>query len=228
MSKVSNADESFKIYSVVLSVGVVCSLAVVSVYEVTRPIIRRNQVAFRQTAILEVLPAAATAAAFQFNDSTGQFQPTSTDTDRPDSVFAGFDHAGKLIGLAIETHAMGYQDIIRLMYGYSLDEQAIIGIRVLQSRETPGLGDRIETDTDFFSNFARLDVALDTAGSRLAHPIEFVKSGEKTASWQVDGITGATISSRATATMLGESAAYWIPRIRSRRTDFTPAEREAQ
>jgi Na+-translocating ferredoxin:NAD+ oxidoreductase subunit G len=215
-----------KIYSVVLSVGVVCSLAIVSVYEVTRPIIQRNQIALRQAAILEVLPAAERTEAFQW-DSRG-FQLLSTDENRSDVVFAGFDHAGKLVGLAIETRGIGYQDVIRLLYGYSLDEQAIIGIHVLESRETPGLGDRIETDVDFLSNFTRLDVALDAQGSRLAHPIEFVKSRTKTAAWQVDGITGATISSQATAEMIGQSTAYWIPRIQSHRTDFTTTNREEQ
>ncbi|NND97446.1 MAG: FMN-binding protein [Pirellulaceae bacterium] len=228
MSHHSSVEESFKIYSVVLSVGVVCSLAIVSVYEVTRPIIQRNRIALRQDAIHDVLPATATIAAFQLNETTGQFQPASPDEESAEFVFAGFDRDGELVGLAIETRGMGYQDVIRLLYGYSLDEQAIIGIRVLESRETPGLGNRIETDTSFLSNFARLDVALDPEGTRLAHPIEFVKSGTKTNAWQVDGITGATISSRATAKMLGDSAAYWIPRIQSGRTDFTPTNRKGQ
>ena len=59
-------------------------------------------------------------------------------------VFAGYDDNDQLVGLAIEAQAMGYQDVIRLIYGYSFEAQAIIGIRVLESRETPGLGDRIE------------------------------------------------------------------------------------
>ena len=228
MSKGSSSHQSYKIYSVVLSVGIVCSLAIVSVYEVTRPIIQRNRIALRQNAIFDVLPTAATSTPFQLDETTAQFQLTSTDEDGSNIVFAGFDRTGELVGFAIETRGMGYQDVIRLLYGYSLDEQAIIGIRVLESRETPGLGDRIETDANFLSNFFRLDVALDATETRLAHPIEFVKSGKKTDTWQVDGITGATISSRATAKMLGESAAYWIPRIRSGRTDFTPTHRKEQ
>lgn len=214
-------NESFKIYSVVLSVGVVCSLAIVSVYEGTRPIIQRNQIAFRQHAILEVLPAAETTAAFQRDATTGQFHLATSDAGHTETIHAGFDHDGKLVGLAIETRGMGYQDAIRALYGYSLDQQAIIGIRILESRETPGLGDRIETDANFLANFERLDVSLDTSEMRLAHPIEFVRSGNKTAPWQVDGITGATISSRAIATMLGESAAGWIPLIQSRKSDFS-------
>ena len=44
---------------------------------------------------------------------------------------------------------MGYQDVIRVLYGYSFAEEAVVGIRVLESKETPGLGTRIETDPDF-------------------------------------------------------------------------------
>ena len=66
-------------------------------------------------------------------------------------------------------------------------EQAVVGIRVLESRETPGLGDRIETDPDFLANFERLDVSLDADGARPLHPIEAVKQGQKEHAWQVDG-----------------------------------------
>ena len=47
---------------------------------------------------------------------------------------------------------MGYQDVIRiLLYGYSPEHQAIVGMRVLESRETPGLGDKIEKDPAFLA-----------------------------------------------------------------------------
>jgi electron transport complex protein RnfG len=109
---------------------------------------------------------------------------------------------------------------LRLLYGYSFDEQAIIGMRVLESRETPGLGDRIETDATFLENFVRLDVSVNADGSGLAHPIEFVKPGEKQQAWQIDGISGATITSEATARMIGESSQNWIPLVRARQSDF--------
>jgi electron transport complex protein RnfG len=138
-------------------------------------------------------------------------------------VHAGYDDAGELVGLALEGRGMGYQDVIHLLYGYDFRHDAVIGIRVLESRETPGLGDRIETDPGFLANFERLDVSLDPAGSGLAHPIEAVKHGEKQHPWQVDGITGATISSVAIADILRESSAFWLPRLRERLDDFKRA-----
>ena len=44
---------------------------------------------------------------------------------------------------------MGYQDTIRVIYAYSFADRAIVGMQVLESKETPGLGDKIEIDADF-------------------------------------------------------------------------------
>ena len=214
------ADSTIRIYAVVFSVGVVCSLAIVTVHEITRPIIARNKVAFRQASIPRVLPNAASIEAYRFDEATGQFHNVSSDANGSDLVFAGFDQSRQLVGLAIEARGMGYQDNIGLLYGYSFDRQAIVGVQVLESRETPGLGDRIETDMDFARNFDRLDVALSPDGAQPARPIEFVKPGKKTAPWQIDGISGATISSRAVAEILRDSTAYWIPLVYPRRSDF--------
>ncbi len=222
----TSSAQTIRVYSVVFSVGIVCSLAIVTVHELTRPIIAGHKIALRRTSILDVLPDAVTIGTYHFAETTGQFQPAATDATGSDLVFAGYDRNGELIGIAIEARGMGYQDSIGLLYGYSFDKQAIVGIRILESRETPGLGDRIETDASFSKNFERLDVALDSDGTQLAHAIEFVKPGTKTAQWQIDGITGATISSGAIAGMLRESAAYWIPRVYPHRNDFLPSAME--
>ena len=206
-------------YATVVGVGIACAVAIVSVYETTKPVIRRNTIEFRNQAILNVLPAARTSIAFRF-DEAGKFEQTSPDSADGDLIFAGYDDNNNLVGLAIEAQGMGYQDIVSVLYGYSFEKQAIVGIRVLQSRETPGLGDRIEKDADFLRNFEALDVRLNPSGDELAHAIEFVKPGEKTAEWQIDGISGATITSRATADMLRDSSAVWVPRVYPRRTDF--------
>jgi len=189
------------------------------VFELTRPIIAQNKIEARERAILQVLPEAVTTAAFVVGDGD-RFVPAAADSEGADLVFAGYGESGELVGLAIEAQGMGYQDIIRLLYGYAPGQQAIIGIRVLESRETPGLGDRIDKDPGYLRNFERLDVSLDASRTALVHPLEAVKSGEKQSPWQIDGITGATISSVAVAEMLRASAAQWIPRVAQRLDDF--------
>jgi electron transport complex protein RnfG len=47
----------------------------------------------------------------------------------------------------------------------------------------------------------------------LVNAVVAVKRGEKTQPWQVDGITGATISSVAVADIVRNSASFWLPRI---------------
>lgn len=139
-------------------------------------------------------------------------------------VHAGYDESGSLVGVAIQAQGMGYQDVIRILYGYDPASDAIIGMQVLASKETPGLGDKIEKDPAFLANFEALDVKLAPDGQSLQHPIEAVKGGQKSQPWQIDGITGATISSKAIAGMLRESSARWVPIIHRQRTDFTRLE----
>jgi Na+-translocating ferredoxin:NAD+ oxidoreductase subunit G len=211
-------------YLSVLSVGLVCSLAIVTVYEVTRPIIRRNRIAFRQRSVSDVLPGSHSSVAFR-QDHGGTFRPVLDDAGETDLVFAGYDAQGRLVGVAIEARGQGYQDVIELIYGYSLERQAILAIRVLQSRETPGLGDRVETDRNFQANFGDLDVRLNETADDIANPIRLVTAGSKTNPWDIDGISGATITSRAIADMLRASSQHWIPRLFRRQDDFTDPQR---
>ncbi len=56
-------------------------------------------------------------------------------------------------------------------------------------------------------------MSLAADGSTMVNPIETVKSGAKTNPWEVDGITGATISSRAIGDILKKSTANIVPTI---------------
>lgn len=210
-------------YRAMVGIGVACGLLIVTVFQGTLPIIERNKAEALQEAIFRVLPTAATSAGFTFDSSRG-FVPDAGDGPAADRVYAGYDDAGALVGVAIEAKGMGYQDVIGVIYGYSFEERAIIGMEVLESKETPGLGDKIETDPDFLENFKRLDVSLTDDGKQLAHPIVAVERGTKTHPWQVDSITGATISSVAIADILDQSAQTWVPRIDSHLSELERSE----
>jgi len=209
-------------YRSMVGVGIVCGLAIVTVFQLTRPVIERKKAEALRRAIFQVLPAARSSTTFRFNGEE-RFEILEGESTGQPLVYAGYDEDQRLIGLVVEAEGMGYQDVIRLLYGYSFAEDAIIGIRVLESRETPGLGDKIETDAEFLENFVRLDVRMTDDLSRIAHPIEPVKHGKKEQAWQIDGITGATISSAAIADILSRSTSYWIPRIRRNLDDFRRA-----
>ncbi len=210
-------------YRAMVGVGLLCGLLIVSVYRLTLPVITRNKAEALERAILQVLPEARSSRSFRFVDGGAdgaRFAPLEAGGEAVEGVHAGYDAEGRLVGLAIEGRGMGYQDVIAVLFGYAFADEAVIGIRVLESRETPGLGDRIETDPDFLANFERLDVRLDAEGRALANPVEAVKEGEKEHPWQIDGITGATISSVAIARILQASASAWLPRLRLRLDDF--------
>jgi len=210
---------AFHMYRSMVGVGLMCGLLIVTVFELTEPVIRRNKAEALERAIFQVLPQASTRTTFLLTDA-GSFEVLEGDSEGLSVVHAGYDDNQRLVGLAVEAQGMGYQDVIRLIYGYSFEDEAITGIRVLESKETPGLGDKIETDPDFLENFKRLDVTLGADAAALAHPIEAVKHGKKEHDWQVDGITGATISSVAIAAILDRSATYWVPQIRRSLDDF--------
>lgn len=207
-----------------VGVGLGCGLLIVVVYQLTKPVIARNRAAALERAIFEVLPEARSSESLQFVD--GRFGPLRGGQPG-EVVHAGYDEQGRLVGLALEARGMGYQDEIHVLYGYAPDAQAVIGIQVLSSRETPGLGDRIETDEDFLRNFEQLDVSVVASGSEIANPIETVKHGEKKHAWQIDGITGATVSSVAIGKILRRDTERWIPVVRERLSDFEKRSRQA-
>jgi electron transport complex protein RnfG len=210
-------------YRAMVGVGVFCGLLIVTAFQVTQPIIERNKAEALQEAIFHVLPNTSTSRTYRL-DKAGDFKLLEGKAHGEQLVYAGYDDREELVGLAVEAQGMGYQDVIGVIYGYSFAEEAIIGIQVLESKETPGLGDKIETDAAFLENFEALDVSLRDDLSELANPIVPVKHGEKTHPWEVDGITGATISSVAIAKILNQSAQYWVPRIQSHLGDFQGGE----
>ncbi len=211
---------SWPMYRALVGVGLVCGVLIVTVFVLTLPVIARNEAAALQAAVFEVLPGAAASASFVLADD-GSLHPAGDGSDPQRTVHAGYDGDGALVGIAIPAQGMGYQDVIRVLYGYSPRDQAIVGMQVLASKETPGLGDKIEKDPAFLANFRQLDVALAADGQTLAHPIVAVKNGTRTAPWQIDGITGATISSKAIAAMLRQSSAWWLPRLYPQWTQLT-------
>jgi electron transport complex protein RnfG len=119
-------------------------------------------------------------------------------------LFAGYDAGGRFLGVVIEASERGYADVISAMYAYDPDKKVITGFKVIDMKETPGLGNRIGSDPEFTSNFKELDASE-------GHPITTVKHGTKKNPWEIDAISGATISSRAVGRMLEGSVHSTAP-----------------
>ena len=135
----------------------------------------------------------------------------ANDKTTGDLIYAGYDKQNKLVGVAINAAAQGYQDIVKILYGYNPDNSCIIGFDVLKSTETPGFGTKITTDEDFLANFKCLDAQLNVPQSALANAIKTVRHGTKKQAWQIDAISGSTITSNAIGRMLNKSAQKLLP-----------------
>ena len=194
---------SLRLISTLSMTGLVSGLILVGVFLATRPAIERNQAEALERAIFRVLPGAAgiepmTLAGDALQPWRGVGRPPADGT-----IYAGLDESGRLVGWAIPAGGAGFMDTIRLIYGYEPASGLVVGMRVLDSRETPGLGDKIVHDEVFLANFEAL--AIEPA-------IEGTKKG-RTRPNEVDTITGATISSEAVIAILNRSAERWVPVI---------------
>lgn len=191
-------------------IAAISGLLVVLVYQLTAPIISENQRVRTERAVFQVIPGAVAKRDLVLTDQG--LVPVGQGV-QGETVFAAYDGAGRLLGVAFPGAAQGYADVIRFLFGYDPGCQCIVGMQVLKSTETPGLGDKIETDPAFLENFRALEARLDPEGIRLANAIETVKHGTKTDPWQVDAISGATISSVATGRALNKAAQRLVPAV---------------
>ncbi len=198
--------------SLIATLGLIAMLSgffVVLGFQLTAPRIERNKQQALEKAVFAVLPDAVVRRNFRL-DANGLVPLPDAEFARA-NLFAGYTAAGRLAGVAMEASARGYQDVVRILYGYSPETGCIIGFTVLQSTETPGLGDRVETDPQFLANFECLEARLNADGTALANEIVTVKHGRKVHPWEIDGISGATVTSTAIGTALRRSTNEMLP-----------------
>jgi electron transport complex protein RnfG len=188
-----------------LGVAGLCSgIALVGIYLLTLPRIERNRAAALEAAIYRVLQGARSRAAFVLREEKlVPFESEAGRLPKQEAIYAGYDEAGTLVGFAIPAEGPGFQDTIKLLYGYNSGLRRVVGMEVLESRETPGLGDKIIKDAEFVANFRDLAVEPE---------IVAVKKG-RTRPNEVDAISGATISSKAVVRIINASNGRWLERL---------------
>jgi electron transport complex protein RnfG len=195
-----------------MGIAMLSGFLVVLTYQLTKPIIAENQRRAIEAAVFNVIPGAVARKDFAIND--GELIPVTADKPAEGIlVYAGYDNEGELKGVAAKAAAQGYADLIHILYGYDPACECIRGIKVLKLAETPGLGDKIITDADFVANFDALDARLSSDGQALANEIVTVKHGTKQNPWEIDAISGATISSKAVGKAINQSAKQLLPQL---------------
>jgi len=157
-------------------VSLVSSVGVGSIYEMTKGPIAQAALAKKINAIKDVVP--------EFDNSPVDNQYTFETADGPLAVYPA-KKDGTIVGMAVETFSnQGFGGRIKLMVGL-LPDGTIKDVAVIDHKETPGLGDKMDpSKSDFSRQFAGKD------------PKTF-KLRVKKDGGDVDAITAATISSRA-------------------------------
>jgi len=193
-------------------VATICGLIIVGAYQGSFSAVQENKRIALERAVFKVIPSAKSIGEY-FATANG-VMPASGDTP-PGAIrfYAGYDADGKLAGVAAEGAAKGYADVVRILFAWIPDCQCVTGFGLVSSRETPGIGDKILVDKEFLANFKELDVRLNADMSALANEVKTVKHGTKTQPWQIDAISGATITSRAVGRGINEAAQALLPRV---------------
>lgn len=174
---------AWKLVSTLGAAAVVAGFAIVLVYQWAHPKIVAHRAERLRSAVQTVLGGPESyRPMFVLDGELVDSLPAGADSADAHTVYAGFD-GGRLVGFAVPGEKPGYQDVVRLIFGYDPGEDLVLGMKVLESKETPGLGAKITSDSSFIGEFEGVEP-----------PLVGVKEGGDGPS-EVDMITGATISS---------------------------------
>lgn len=200
------ADEqvsTFRLVATLAVAGVLAGILIAAVNQHTMPIIEAYRAEQLRLAVYEVLPQAERYTTFYLVDGAlSASLPAGAKEADYRRVYAGYDEAGQLVGLALSRGESGFQDIVQVIFGFDPAGGTLSGMKVLESKETPGLGDKIFKDQAWVDQFF--------AGPRV--PLVPVKPGAgRGLPGEIDTITGATISSRTVIQIVNNAVEEWMP-----------------
>ena len=201
-NKQAPAPSSLRLVMTLAIAGLVSGIAIIGIYESTLPTITANKARELREAVFKVLPGVSRMQALVYRDGRIVVVP-EPEKDEP-VVYGGYDEQGDFVGYAMPGAGPGFQDTIALLYGYLPRDKKVVGMEILESRETPGLGDKIYKDADFVAEFSALSVEPE---------IVAVKKGTATLDNHVDAITGATISAKAVVRIINETHVAWAEQL---------------
>ncbi|MFQ6083116.1 MAG: FMN-binding protein [Candidatus Aminicenantia bacterium] len=171
---------------VLTSIGLISGLFLAGVGTLTKERIALNKQREINEAIIRVVP--------------GTIASQKLYEERSLSIFEGRDENNNLIGYAVYTAGVGFQDKIYLMVGLDPEISKIYSLTIIDQKETPGLGGKITSQKDFLQFWENKDC---TQPLRLHKPA--VSSPQELSPSEVNTITGATVSSEAVVNMVNDS-----------------------
>jgi len=201
-NKEAPSPSSLRLVLTLAIAGLISGIAIIGIYESTLPTITANKARELREAVFKVLPGVSQMQALAYRDG----ELVAIDEQRKDEqlIYGGYGQQGEFLGYAVPAAGPGFQDTIAILYGYKPEQKLVIGMEVLESRETPGLGDKIYKDAEFVGGFSALSIEPE---------IVAVKKGTKSQPNEIDAITGATISSKAVVRIINETHVQWSERL---------------
>jgi electron transport complex protein RnfG len=196
---------TFRLVATLAVAGALAGLLIVLVNLHTKPIIDKYKAEQLQKAVYEVLPGVERYATYYLVDNALSFSlPEGAKESEYKRIYVGYDASSQLKGIAVSRGESGFQDVVQIIFGFDPSNGKLMGMKVLDSKETPGLGDKIFKDMAFVEQFY--------AGPET--PLVGVKIGAgKGAPNEIDTITGATISSKVVISIINHALEEWTPII---------------
>lgn len=194
--------KSARLIATMAAAGAVAGFLIIVVFQATLPAILANRAARLDAALSSVVPGMERYDTLYLVDGTlTSTLPAGIDAKKIEKIYAAFDGSGRRVGFAIPASEPGFQDAIDILFGFDPAKPGTLGLVVLGTKETPGLGDKILSE-GFRDQFKDAKT-----------PISGVKAGASQKPEDVDMITGATISSRTVIRAINKAVAKWSPLI---------------
>jgi len=180
------------------AMAAICTLLVAATYQLTADRIAANERAWLERS----LEPALSGVFFEGSVTESKVViPPPHDLPGNDTaiVYRVFAEEAPVAALFAVTARDGYAGSIRILVGVGIDG-TVTGVRIVEHRETPGLGDRIDQ--------SRSDWVYQFDGRSLGNPVE--------ANWllEVDGgefdqLTGASVTPRAVIKAIRDTLIYF-------------------
>ena len=196
---------TFRLVATLAIAGALAGLLIVTLNQHTKPIIDKYKAEQLKIAVYEVLPGIERYTTYYLVDGALSLTlPEGAKEAEYKRAYIGYDTSDEIRGVAISRGEAGFQDIVQVIFGFDPANGKLTGMKILDSKETPGLGDKIFKDQVFVDQFF--------AGPET--PLVGVKIGAgKGNPNEIDTITGATISSKVVIDIINHGLEEWIPII---------------
>ncbi len=190
--------------ALVLILAVVFGSALALIYAKTNPLYLTNQEKATLESIAKTIPGADTAQNLHTSEVESiEGYKVYRVCDSPEGG------KEKLLGWAYVAKGKGFGGDIKLLIGLNAQANALVGIDVLEDVETPGFGNYINDEERWKSKFR----PRDGKALSLDRNLVVIKT-TPTKPYQIQAITGATISSKAVVAIINDSAEKVVTQIK--------------